>query len=208
MSTGSTVTSGWRSSRRRSGAAGSRPRRRTCCSPPTASGAASRACTCWRESGGVSYPCLVPPQPELHVSADPAAAIADLLATQARSGGSIVLTGGSTPGKAYELATAHEPDWRRVELLWGDERCAPPEDERSNYHLARGTLLDRLAKPPASVHRIRGEADPVDAAAELDAALAGAELDLLLLGLGPDAHMASLFPGSPQLDVTDRRATH
>jgi 6-phosphogluconolactonase len=150
----------------------------------------------------------VPPQPELHVSDDPAAAVADLLAAQARAGGSIVLTGGSTPGKAYERAAAREPDWSRVELWWGDERCVPPDDERSNYHLARTTLLDRLANAPAAVHRIRGEADPADAAAELDAALAGAELDLLLLGLGPDAHMASLFPGSPQLDVTDRRATH
>jgi len=150
----------------------------------------------------------VPPQPELHVLDDPAAAVGDLLAEQAARGGSIVLTGGSTPGRAYARAAEREPDWSRVELWWGDERCVPPDDERSNYHLARTTLLDRLAAPPHTVHRIRGEADPAEAAAELDTSLGGAVLDLLLLGLGSDAHMASLFPGSPQLEVRDRRATH
>jgi len=150
----------------------------------------------------------VPPQPELHVSDDPAAAVGALLAEQAARGGAIVLTGGSTPARAYELAASACPDWGGVELWWGDERCVPPDDERSNYHLARTTLLENLHTPPHTVHRIRGEADPDEAAAELDAALAGAELDLLLLGLGSDAHMASLFPGSPQLEVRDRRATH
>jgi 6-phosphogluconolactonase len=146
-------------------------------------------------------------QPELHISDDPAAAVGALLAEQAKAGGSIVLTGGSTPGAAYRRTAELEPDWSRVELWWGDERCVPPDDERSNYRLARETLLDGLAAQPHTVHRIRGEAPPEDAAAELDAALAGIELDFLLLGLGPDGHMASLFAGSPQVEVTDRRAT-
>ncbi len=153
----------------------------------------------------VSYPCLL--QPDLHVVDDPAAVVAELLAEQARRGGSIVLTGGSTPSDAYRRAAGLEPDWSSVTLWWGDERCVPPDDERSNFRLAKETLLDLLEKPPATAHRIRGEAPPDDAAAELDAALEGATLDLLLLGLGPDGHMASLFPGSPQLQVTDRRAT-
>ena len=149
----------------------------------------------------------MPQQPELHVLDDPAAAVGDLLAERARRGGSIVLTGGSTPGKAYERAAALAPDWSKVELWWGDERCVPPDDERSNYRLAKETLLDRLAEQPAEVHRIRGELDPFEAAGEYDQALDGVTLDLLLLGLGPDGHVASLFPGTPQLGVEDRRAT-
>ena len=149
----------------------------------------------------------MPQQPDLHVLDDPAAAVGELLAEQARRGGSIVLTGGSTPGKAYERAAALEPDWGKVELWWGDERAVPPEDERSNYRLAKETLLDRLGEQPAEVHRIRGELEPADAAGELDKELEGVHLDLLLLGLGPDGHVASLFPGSPQLGIEDRRVT-
>ena len=145
--------------------------------------------------------------PELRVSDDPAAEVGDLLAAQARAGGSIVLTGGSAPAPAYRRAAAEAPDWRGVTVWWGDERCVPPEDERSNYRLAKENLLDRLVQPPDEIQRIRGELQPADAAGELDHALENASLDLLLLGLGPDGHIASLFPGSPQLDVDDRRAT-
>jgi 6-phosphogluconolactonase len=146
-------------------------------------------------------------RPDLHIVADPAAAVGELLAEQAGRGGSIVLTGGSSVGDAYVRAAELEPDWSRVTLWWGDERCVSPEDERSNYRLARETLLDRLDTQPHTIHRIRGEVPPTEAADELDTALASTTLDFLLLGLGPDGHMASLFPGSPQLGVTDRRAT-
>ena len=143
--------------------------------------------------------------PELHVVADPAVPVAQLLAEQARRGGSIVLTGGSSVADAYRRAAELEPDWSKVTLWWGDERCVPPEDERSNYRLAQENLLDRLEQQPHELHRIRGELQPADAAGELDQALDGVRLDLLLLGLGPDGHMASLFPGSPLLRVEDRR---
>ena len=117
-----------------------------------------------------------------------------------------MLTGGSTPRRAYELAAALEPDWGLVSLWWGDERSVPPDNELSNYRLAAESLLDRIESPPAEVHRIRGELPPAEAATQLDAELEGVELDLLLLGLGTDGHIASLFPGSPQLSVADRRA--
>jgi 6-phosphogluconolactonase len=146
--------------------------------------------------------------PELHVLADPSHAVAALLADQARRGGSIVLTGGSSVAGAYREAARLEPDWSKVTVWWGDERSVPPEDERSNYRLSKENLLDHLEQQPRKIHRIRGEQPPAKAAGELDGALEGAELDLMLLGLGPDGHMASLFPGTPQLDVRDRRAAY
>jgi 6-phosphogluconolactonase len=150
---------------------------------------------------------IAAPNVDLQVSDDHAVEVGELIAAQARAGGSIVLTGGVTPGPAYRHAAAATPDWRNVTVWWGDERCVPPDDERSNYLLAKQNLLDLLERPPHAVHRIRGELQPADAAGELDHALDGVELDLLLLGLGSDGHIASLFPGSPQLDVESHRAT-
>jgi len=146
------------------------------------------------------------PELRLHVLDDPTAAVAELLATQASSASAIVLTGGTSIGRAYELAAAAQPDWHRVSLWWGDERCVPPQDERSNYGLARRMLLDRLSALPV-IHRIRGELEPTDAARAYDEALAGVQLELLLLGLGRDGHVASLFPGSVQLRERGRRVT-
>jgi 6-phosphogluconolactonase len=145
---------------------------------------------------------------EIEVVADErevALLVAGRLAQQARAGGSVVLTGGSTPRVAYELAAELEPDWSRVELWWGDERCVPPDDQASNYRMAKRALLDRLEQPPAAVHRMRGELGRDEGAAEYKGELDGAGIfDLVLLGLGPDGHIASLFPNFPTLDVTDR----
>jgi 6-phosphogluconolactonase len=135
-----------------------------------------------------------------------ASALADELAEAARKGLSIALTGGKSPGRAYELAAEREPDWSRAELWWGDERAVPPNDDRSNFLLAREKLLDNLAVQPERIHRIHGEAGAETAAAEYDDELEGASLDLVLLGIGPDGHAASLFPGQPTLDERERRA--
>jgi len=134
----------------------------------------------------------------IEVVDDPPRACAERLAAQARAGGSIVLTGGSTPRHAYEIAAELEPDWSRVDVWWGDERCVPPDDERSNFGMAKAALLDRLAVAPRSVHRM-------ESAEQYARDLAGVgTFDLVLLGLGPDGHVASLFPDFPTLDVTDR----
>ena len=129
---------------------------------------------------------------------DAARACAERLAEQARASGSIVLTGGSTPKHAYEIAAELEPDWSRVDVWWGDERCVPPDDELSNYGMAKAALLDRLTVAPRSVHRM-------ESVEQYTRELAGVgTFDLVLLGLGPDGHVASLFPNFPTLDVTDR----
>jgi 6-phosphogluconolactonase len=131
--------------------------------------------------------------------------VAERLAEQARAGGHVVLTGGSTPRVAYELAANLEPDWSRIHLWWGDERCVPPDDERSNFGMAKEALLDRLERQPAADHRMQGELGREAGADEYQRELGGVgDFDLVLLGLGPDGHVASLFPSFPTLDVTDR----
>ncbi|HET8651235.1 MAG TPA: 6-phosphogluconolactonase [Gaiellaceae bacterium] len=131
---------------------------------------------------------------------------AELLAECARAGGHVALSGGSTPIPAYQAAARLEPDWSRTEVWFADERCVPPDDERSNFRLVRESLLDRLDRAPAAVHRVRGELSPDEAAEAYAAELGGVVFDLALLGIGPDGHTASLFPNDPALDELHRLA--
>jgi 6-phosphogluconolactonase len=147
---------------------------------------------------------------DIRVVEDPAAEAAERIVAAVRDGAHIALAGGSTPKAAYQRAAEADVDWSQATLWFGDERCVPPDDERSNYRMAKEALLDRLPGEPPEVKRIAAERGPHVAAGDYERELRetlGEELprlDLVLLGLGPDAHTASLFPGSPALDVNDR----
>jgi 6-phosphogluconolactonase len=124
----------------------------------------------------------------------------------------VALAGGSTPKATYEVLArdyANELDWSRVHVFFGDERTVPPDHEDSNYRMAYETLLSHV--PVGSVHRMRGELPPDEAAAayeeELRAFFGQVDipgLDLILCGLGEDGHTLSLFPETAALDVNDR----
>ncbi len=121
----------------------------------------------------------------------------------------LVLSGGRTPKRAYELlAPMIRLDVRlrgALRVFWGDERCVPPESDESNYRLAKETLIDPALIPARSVFRIQGESpDPAAEAERYDSVFPAAP-DLIVLGMGADGHTASLFPGSPALKETARR---
>ena len=119
----------------------------------------------------------------------------------------IALAGGSTPRALYarlaEADIAARIDWSRWQVFFGDERCVPPDDAQSNYHMAREALLAHVPIAPAKVHRIEAELDdPAAAAARYARELehlprdvdGWPRFDLVLLGMGDDGHTASLFP--------------
>jgi 6-phosphogluconolactonase len=113
-------------------------------------------------------------------------------------GGSLVLPGGTSPKRTYELLSQLDVPWGRVSILFGDERCVPPLDPESNYRLARDTLLDRVS--PATVYRIPGELGPDEGADAYAEVVANeAPFDFVLLGVGEDGHVNSLFPGHKAL---------
>jgi 6-phosphogluconolactonase len=145
--------------------------------------------------GPVEFTVLDSPE---DVAAAAAADIAEALREGARS---LVLAGGRTPQRCYELLSHMDIEWGRVTVLFGDERCVPPGHPDSNYRMARESLLDRVS--PATVHRMPAELGP-DEGADLYAHIVAsvAPLDVVTLGVGEDGHTASLFPGHPALKAT------
>ena len=124
-----------------------------------------------------------------------AAEIAEALRDGAKT---LVLTGGTTPKRCYELLSTLDVEWGRVAVLFGDERCVPPDHPDSNYRMAKETLLDRVM--PATIYRIPAELGPEEGADEYAEVVANvAPLDFVLLGVGEDGHIGSLFPGHPAL---------
>jgi 6-phosphogluconolactonase len=127
----------------------------------------------------------------------------------------VALSGGSTPKHLYSLLASpdykNQISWKNVQLFWGDERCVPPDHPESNFRMVQEALLSKVKIPAANIHRMPGERQAQEAAAEYEKDLqrffgleSGAlpRFDLILLGIGEDGHTASLFPGSDALNET------
>jgi 6-phosphogluconolactonase len=116
----------------------------------------------------------------------------------------VALAGGRTPRPFYERLAVIDYPWAEVDMVFTDERCVPPDHPESNLRLVTESLLSRL-DPPPRVRPMPGEACDADAyEAELRQAFPDLRLDLAVLGLGEDGHTASLFPGDPALEETQR----
>lgn len=159
---------------------------------------------------------LLPDEPRLVRAAAEQVVQTLRAALKAREEATCVLTGGSTPRPLYRLLAtdyAHALDWARVRVFFSDERFVPPDHAASNYRMAREALLDALPNPPPRVHPFPTELpSPAEAAHAYERTLRGVfgdggpRFDLVLLGMGSDGHVASLFPGGPELAERERWA--
>lgn len=162
----------------------------------------------------------------LKILADPEALarhVADWLLTAAVAGVrpfAVALSGGSTPRRLYQLLACSPYreafPWARTHWFWGDERFVPHDSSQSNYRMVREAMLERAPVPVANVHRVPTEGlTPQDAALSYERELknfyGAASLsanrplfDVTLLGLGPEGHIASLFPGTAILNERSR----
>jgi 6-phosphogluconolactonase len=151
---------------------------------------------------------------ELSLHAAESAVVVIRDAVQVKGTCSVALSGGSTPPGLYRLLASRfreDIPWAAVHIFWGDERYVPPDDSRSNYRMARETLLDHVPCPAANIHPMPTYfASPDAAARDYEATLRNhfsatwPRFDLMFLGLGPEGHTASLFPGSLALDEQTR----
>lgn len=118
---------------------------------------------------------------------------------------SLVLSGGSTPKAIFQYLALHfrnQVPWNKILIFWGDERCVPPQNEESNYLMARNNLFDKIPLPVENIFRMKGEVEPQAEAvryAEVVRQHVPSQnnipcFDFVMLGLGDDGHTASIFP--------------
>ena len=122
----------------------------------------------------------------------------------------LALSGGETPQMLYKKLASEEYkekiNWKRVHIFWGDERVIPFEDDRNNAKMAFKNLINQITIPPAQVHKMRVDIEPLFAAKDYENVLqtyfrnTEKSFDLILLGVGDDGHTLSLFPGSLVVD--------
>jgi len=129
-------------------------------------------------------------------------------AADARGFATLAVSGGGTSGYLFDQMASTPVAWNKIHLFWVDERAVPPEDDASNFRLAKERLIDPAGIPAECVHRIPGELSPEAAAREYCAEIrkffalgpgATPHFDLIHRGMGADAHTASLFPGEPAI---------
>lgn len=127
----------------------------------------------------------------------------------------LALSGGKTPELIFSIISDHfskSAPWQLVHFFWSDERCVPPDDQESNYGMAKAKLLDRLKIPSGNIHRIRGEEDPGEEAERYSCEIfhntspvnGFPVFDMIMLGLGDDGHTASIFPGQDHLLISEK----
>ena len=142
------------------------------------------------------------------------------IAIEAHGRFTVALSGGSTPRGIYSLVAEDQKNpekklpWEKIFVFFGDERHVPPTDAESNYRMANESLLSRVPIPEQNIFRIAAEFDADIAAKQYEEQLIQffqlgpkewPRFDLIMLGMGPDGHTASLFPGSPALQETQRK---
>ncbi len=126
-----------------------------------------------------------------------------------------IVTGGSSVYHVYETlafgAPGKEFPWDKTHIFFSDERMVAPNDALSNYALVQERLLQHISIPPSQVHAIQGDTTPAQQAArlyedEIRATFTDIapnefpSFDFCLLGMGPDGHVASLFPGQTMVE--------
>lgn len=124
----------------------------------------------------------------------------------------LALAGGNTPRLAYQLLAEMSREdvrfWEKTKLYWTDERYVLPDSDKSNYKMARDSLINAVPIPSNNVYPIPTGYDDVNRAASEYEMIFPERMDVVLLGMGADGHIASIFPKGRAVKEKDRRFTY